>query len=262
MKKASVLIIILVFVGNLFSQDIHVSDKMWSKRVVRAIDLREAQNQPLYAKGNELPKLLIDALMDGKLTPYFSDSLSKESIVSEEEYMAAMTIPSNFVEEDTSYMTPDEIISYLEAKEEAQSNYYFPRDLYQLELTEDIVFDKHHSVLERKIVAISVFVPADHYENIKGIQLPVATFDYKECQRLFENEPVAAIWFNQNNDSAHLNLADAFELRLFSSYLIKVSNPNNDYIVDKYGGDPYMGITGSQIEEMQLMEFEHNLWEN
>ncbi len=107
-----------------------------------------------------------------------------------------------------------------------------------------------------------MFVPADHYENIKGIQLPVATFDYQECKDLFENETVSTVWFNRDNDNAHLNLVDAFELHLFNSYLIKVSNPNDEYIVDKYGSDPLMGINGSQMEEMILMEKEHNLWEN
>ncbi len=262
MKKASVLIVLLVFVGNVFSQEIHPSDKMWSKRVVRALDLREQQNQPLYAKGNELPKLLIEALKAGKLTAYTNDSLNKDNLVSDEDFLASMAIPSDFVEEDTSFMDVEDIESYLVAKEEANSNTYFSRDLYQLELTEDIIFDKNHSVLEHKIIAITVFIPADHYENIKGIQLPVATFDYKECKDLFENETVNTVWFNRDNDSAHLNLADAFELRLFSSYLIKVSNPNDEYIVDKFGGDPTMGINGSQSEEMRLMELEHNLWEN
>ena len=262
MKKAGVLFVTLVFVGNVFGQEIHKSDKMWSKRVVRAIDLRETQNEPMYARGNELPKLLIEALKEGKLTPYLSDSLNKESIISEEEYKAVMSIPSDFVEEDTDFMDSLDKIDYEIRKLEAQSNFYFPRDLYQLELTEEIIFDKNHSVLERKIIAITVFVPADHYENIKGIQLPVATFDYQECEKLFKNELAASIWFNQNNDSAHMNLADAFELRLFSSYLIKVSNPAGEYIVDKYGGDALMGIIGSENEEMKLMNYEHDLWEN
>ena len=63
------------------------------------------------------------------------------------------------------------------------------------------------------------------------------------------------------NDAEHRNLADAFELRLFSSYIAKVSNPDDEWLVDIYGGDPYTGILASEWKAFELLEFEHNLWE-
>lgn len=264
MKKKTVVSIILLASSMIisFAQEVHLSDKMWSKKVVRAIDLRERQNESLFAKGNEISKILLNGLKNNQLKPYLNDSLNKNTILTKDEISDALKLPSNFVEEDTSYMDSLDLIDYYIAKKEAENSYYLARDLYQLEITEELIFDKNRSVLSRNILAITIFIPADHPENIKSIQLPIASFDYKECINLFKNASIDAFWFNRNNDSAHLNLADAFELRLFSSYLIKVSNPSDEYLIDKYGGDSYMGIIGSEIEENKLMEIEHNMWEN
>ena len=130
-----------------------------------------------------------------------------------------------------------------------------------MQIKENLVFDKQRSVMYHDILAITMLVPADHPDNIKGIELPIASFSYKELkQKVFTDNP-NAIWYNPYNDAEHKSLADAFELRLFSSYIIKVSNPNDDYLVDIYGGDPKVGIMASQWKEFELLEYEHNLWE-
>ena len=111
------------------------------------------------------------------------------------------------------------------------------------------------------IQSITMFVPADNPSNIKGIQITIASFEYKELvNKLFKDNP-NAIWFNPQNDQQHKNLADAFELRLFSSYIEKVSNPSDAYLVDIYGGDQHKGILASQWAAYEIMEYEHNLWE-
>ena len=139
--------------------------------------------------------------------------------------------------------------------------YFFPKDLYQMQIREDLIFDKQRSRMYYDILAVTMFVPADHPDNIKGIEIPIASFSYKELHdKTFKDNP-DAIWFNPFNDAEHRNLADAFELRLFSSYIIKVSNPNDEYLVDTYGGDPKVGIMASQWKAFELLEYEHNLWE-
>jgi gliding motility associated protien GldN len=111
------------------------------------------------------------------------------------------------------------------------------------------------------ILAVSLYVPADHPSNIRGIQTIVASFSYKElAEKLFKDNP-KAVWFNPTNDAEHKNLADAFELRLFSSYILKVSNPNDAYLSDIYGGDQTKGIMASQWAAFDLLEYEHHLWE-
>jgi gliding motility associated protien GldN len=236
---------------------------MFKKEVIRAIDLREKQNQPLYSAERELSKLLMDATLNGTIRPYSSDSLSSGKTLSIADFQKRITIDNGEVEQDTAYMDEYEKQEYLEnlANQNPTADYFFGKDLYQIELTEIIYFSSESSEMRYKIKAITIFLPAEHPNNIRGIQQPIATYDFDAVMKAFENNP-NAIWYNPYNDSEHRSLANAFELRLFSSYIIKISNPNDDYITDQAGGNAKQGIIQSQEEAYDLLEFESNLWEN
>jgi gliding motility associated protien GldN len=247
---------------------------MYQKSVVRAVDLREKQNKPLFARDQEITKLFLDAIKEGVLTPYASDSLDEGRVLTMEEFKLRIQVPgaAPVLEEEEEETTTGEVDDWgnpiggsaqpAPEEEAAPAGYDFaPRDLYQLEITEDVLFDKQRSVLYYDIQSITLFVPADHPDNIKGFQYPICTFKYKELvEKVFKDNP-KAIWFNPYNDREHRNLADAFELRLFSSYLIKISNPQDEYIEETYGGDPRTGIMASQWKAFEMLEYEHNLWE-
>ena len=88
------------------------------------------------------------------------------------------------------------------------------------------MFDKQRSRQYRQVQSITVYLSADHPDNIRGIDLEIASFDYNDLkENLFKDNP-DAIWYNPSNEMEHLNLADAFELQLFHGSLIKVSNPH------------------------------------
>ena len=113
---------------------------------------------------------------------------------------------------------------------------------------------RHH------IKSLTIFLPADHPDNLRGIQKPIATYDFKDIIKIFKNDP-NAIWYNPKNDSEHRSLEEAFELRLFSSYIIKVSNPQDELLSDIYKTQQE-GIIQAQEKEYELLEYESNLWEN
>jgi len=238
---------------------IHVSDIMWKKTLIRAIDLREKQNKPLFSRNREITRLLIDAVTKGDITPYANDSLDRKITI--DEFNENIKIPiegGELTAEEKEIALANGDSSVLQT---GGPSYYFPTDLYQMEIKEDLIFDKQRSRLYYDIIAVTMYVPADHPQNVKGIQQVIASFSYKDLvEKVFKDNP-KAIWFNVQNDQQHKNLADAFDLRLFSSYIIKVSNPNDSYLVDIYGGDQIKGIMSSQWAAMELLEFEHNLWE-
>ncbi len=249
---------------SVFAQT-HSSDIMYSKEVIRALDLRELGNISFLAQGNEITNLFMNAVINGDIKVYNSDSLSTELSVSE--FKKRITLPNIGGDEDCCEYDNDFCCGYdndvmvndgLEKEKTPGATYYFARDLYQMEIKEDLYFDKAKSVMKYDIKTITFYIPADHPDNIKGIQLPVASFNYNDCLKLFKNNP-KAIWYNAINDQTHLNLADAFEMRLFNSYIIKVSNPKNDYLIDTYG------LNNSRIyaeqESFKQMELEHHLWE-
>ena len=140
----------------------------------------------------------------------------------------------------------------------ATSVEYRLKDLYQLNMTEEMIFDKKRSRMYHQIKTISLIVPATAPGNAAGIDKPVATFKYADLVKVFRANPQTAIWFNAQNDAQHKNLADAFELWLFNSYITKVSNPAGDALADQYGDRG--GILAAQQTAADLVEYEYNLW--
>ena len=61
------------------------------KTVWRRISLKEKQNQPFFVKGNEISKVIIEAVLLEKLQPYRNDSLKIE--MSSETFSENLTVP-------------------------------------------------------------------------------------------------------------------------------------------------------------------------
>jgi len=141
----------------------------------------------------------------------------------------------------------------------ATSAEFRPKDLYQMELSEEMIFDKKRSRMYHQIKTISLKLPSTLAQNTSGLEKNVATFKYADLVKVFRNNPQTAIWFNAQNDAQHKNLADAFELWLFNSYITKVSNPAGDDLASQYGGER-QGLLASQQIAADLIEYEYNLW--
>lgn len=136
---------------------------------------------------------------------------------------------------------------------------YRYKDLYQMELTEEMIFDKKRSRMYHQIKTISLKLPSTLSQNASGLEKNIATFKYSDLVKVFRNNPQTAIWFNAQNDAQHKNLADAFELWLFNSYITKVSNPSGDDLASQYGGERE-GLLAAQQTAADLVEYEYNLW--
>ncbi|MGI4834978.1 MAG: gliding motility protein GldN [Janthinobacterium lividum] len=141
----------------------------------------------------------------------------------------------------------------------ATSAEYRPKDIYQMELTEEMIFDKKRSRMYHQIKTVSLKLPSTLKSNAAGIEKNVASFKYADLVKVFRNNPQTAIWFNSQNDAQHKNLADAFELWLFNSYIVKVSNPEGNDLASQYGSERD-GLLASQQISADLVEYEYNLW--
>jgi gliding motility associated protien GldN len=243
------------------TKKIHESDIMWQKGVWRQVDLREKQNTPLMSTNRELPKVLLESVVEGVITPYTSDSLADGQVLTIAKFQEKVFDPDmvaamqGFDPADTIGMEdPDEIAAMMPPTPEM----LLPKQLYLIDIKEDMIFDKQRSVMYYDILAIGMKLPAEL--DAAGAERPIAWFSFKELEeKVFHTNP-DAIWYNPANDAEHRNLSDAFELRLFSSYITKVSNPNDEFLVDIYG-EGQTGIMSSEWKAYELLEFEHNLWE-
>jgi len=255
-------------------------EQLYKKRVWRRMDLREQQNKPFFAFNNEITKILIQEVKKGTLQPYVNDSLLTK--MSMEDFLVKIKLPGMDEEEDDGFgggfdddgfgddgfgddgfgddgFGEDPFGGGDEEEEEAVSDEFLPTQITLLEIMEDIIFDKRRSLVYYDIQSIKMVIPANEFET--GVSRDVAVFKWKDLNRVFRNLPGEAIWFNRQNSAEHRNLADAFDLRLFSSRLVKVDNPRNDYIVDIYNRSLKEGLLASYWLEMELMEKEHNVWE-
>lgn len=135
---------------------------------------------------------------------------------------------------------------------------YFPDQLSILEVKEDWVFDKKRSRLYNDIQTITIILPSE--QTATGLELPVASFRWKDVERLFRSDPKKYIWYNTHNTAQNKNLADAFDLRLFYGRITKFSNANDKAFLDIYNGEKEALIKSLNYEQ-ELMELEHGLWE-
>jgi gliding motility associated protien GldN len=238
------------------------ANQMYKRTVWRRMDLKEKQNRPFFSTSNEITRIIINAVNDGTLYPYEDDSLNKR--MSKEQFLENLKLPTaeeddfgsdEGFQEDTwadSGWGDDAVAA------EDLNPYYDASQLTTVRIKEDMIFDKVRSRLYYDIQSIELIIPAD--QTATGLEKTVGVFKYKDLEMLFRSMPEQAIWYNRQNTAGHLNMADAFVLRLFSARIVKVSNPRNDWIQDIYL-DPRTALIKSQQIEHQLIEYEHNLWE-
>ncbi|WP_345116822.1 gliding motility protein GldN [Hymenobacter algoricola] len=251
------------------------SDIMFRKTIWRAVDLREKQNKPMFSEGKEISRVILEAVKRGELQAYKNDSLTStytstevsgnmsyaeaSAGLSDEEKAAGF---SDDAADDwgTKKTAKGKKVAAAPKKPVAPPSYeYRYKDLFQMELKEDMIFDKKRSRMYHDIKTVTLLVPSTLGSNTSGIEKPIGTFKYSDLVRVFRANPDKAIWFNSQNDAQHKNLADAFELWLFNSYIVKVSNPNDSRLDEIYGGQQ-QGILASQQAASDLIEYEYNLW--
>jgi hypothetical protein len=264
------------YLNPLSLRPIHEENVMYKTTLWRRIDLKEKQNQPLFSKGSEITRHLIDAVKAGLIEAYDNDSLTTKLTLdqfmerlmlkgeggglSEEEKAAGFSAggddgwggDSGGAKPATGAATASTSTVDPGAGVEV-----FPTQLTTLELKEDWIFDKQRSRQYFDILTMKLIIPAD--QTTLGFDRPICTFKYKELERYFRSNP-KCIWYNAANVAQHKNLADAFELRLFHGKIIKKSNALDNFLDDIYKS-PREGLLKSEQLEHELMEFEHNLWE-
>lgn len=278
------LVMSCVSVSNIFAQEdngynelsvrpVHEAYIMWKKTFWRLMDLREKQNLPFFSRNSELPKVIIDAVQKGLLIPYNSDSVKDSNIMSKEEFMTRVQ-QETFEEEDPfgggggdPFADPfgggggDPFGGGSSEPAEPEVLLIPAREFTTLEIKEDVYFDRMRSRIYYDIQSITIFLPGTSAYNPAGFLKQVASFRYKDLAELFLSMPDEAIWYNAQNVQNHLNLTDAFNLRLFASHIVKFANPNDERVSEIYSKSEREGILASQRLEYDFVDFENELWE-
>jgi gliding motility associated protien GldN len=240
---------------------------LFKKTLIRRMNLREKQNEPFNAKNSELSALIIQGAKDGLLQPYMSDSCLRP--MPDDEFISSLQYEIQGAGDDFGGGFGGGFGD--EAEEEAEGdgknyNDIDPTEFDKLYLKEDLIFDRNRSRMYYYIRSITLGIPANPNYEIQ-FEKRVASFKYDDIIKLLRGPyKEKALWYNEQNQGAHINLADALELRLFSAPIIGVSNSQNldirQMYADKIADDPMSAMVLQQQAEMELMEYESNLWEN
>ncbi len=228
-------------------------DIMFRKTIIREINLLEKQNKPFFSDKKQITDLIIKGVNSGELTPY-----RYELVYVDEKF----TDPEKFeLNEYYEYMA-DENERNNNSSIDAKEIQIFGKDVTMLEIREDMVFDKRRSRMYFDIISVTIVGKGMRSGGAEDITVK---FSYKQLHKYFKdvyertNQSEGA-WYNPQNDRRHMCYSDALDLRLFSSRIVKVSNPDNQAIREQIE-DIKAQLYKAQEIEYELMEFEHNLWE-
>lgn len=253
---------------------VHESHIMYQKSLWHRVALKQKQNRPFFAAGNEITGLIIDAVKLGVVRPYQNDSL--QTRMSQEDFLANIKIPSDNIEYDG---IEADIFNQQQGWEEGWKNEgttwnngeaetgtgveaqeFYPNQLYTLEIKTNVFFDKTRSRMINDIQTVSIILPAEMNPQT-GLEKTIATFSYKELvQNLFRDNS-SAIYYNERNNQAHRNVEEAFDLMLANGTLTKYANGQDEHIMDMYENG-HEALLASQNYQANMVEYESNLWEN
>ena len=228
--------------------------------------MKEKQNKPFFALNRELSKVIIDAVERGVLIPYTSDTV--DTIMPIDDFRSSLVIKEDIIPCNTDINgcnnsgCPGE--PFFEPCEELKSQKIDIRHFSIFQIKEDLYFDRIHSRIYFDIQSVSMYWDNMAPSNLRGGDVLIGSFRFIDLYNLFKSMPKEAIWFNETNIAQHKNLGDAFLLRLFRGYIIKMANADGETLLDIYENDSAgkgKGIMAAVQAEQDLMEWESNLWE-
>ncbi|MBI5218420.1 MAG: gliding motility protein GldN [Bacteroidia bacterium] len=229
------------------------ADVMWSKRIIRQLDLKEKLNHPLYfptanfsSDGRKsLIQILVWGFENASKTAYeFVLSPLTYEIVNPITYPDVKIAMGYKI--DTNQVTgkPDTI------KEK-------PEEIQMIIMKEEWFFDKQRSVMDVRIIGLCPLRLYDN-PNVPGQILKSPTFwiYFPEFRDLFAKTEV----YNPKNDAERRTFDDVFWKRKFSSYITKESNVYNDRTIAAYALGLEAMLEGEKIKDF-IFKMEHDLWE-
>lgn len=226
--------------------DIREADLFWEKKIWRVIDIREKMNLPFANPESPLIKIILDAVEAGEATAYmpgleneFEQTYSKDEVST-----IGYSIDTSIITDPVTFK--DKIV--------ITRNEFNPEDVNRFRVKEVWFFDEETSTMQVRILGIS---PLRNVYDDKGnfkFEQPMFWVYYPELRKVLASQPA----FNPQNDATRMSWEDIFEMRYFSSYIIKESNVYDRRIKDYMTGVD--GLLEAEKIKNEIFSFEHDLW--
>ena len=265
MKKSITVVAVLAIAMPLFAQiplnDITsrtvVSDKrvltyaalderdiFWQKTIWRVLDVREKINLPFIYPNAPLFDILTNAAKSGELTLYSAEKDDFSIPLSTEEVNAVL------FRRDTFTVALDE--SHDEIKV-AESQIFY-EDVKRFRIKELWYFDSKTSQLQVRILGIAPMQEM-YSENGDFIGEKALFWVHMPSARAVLSRELV---FAEGNEASRMTWEDLFEMRKFSSYIMKEGNVRNNRLQDIYSGTDML-LAADKISQ-EIFNYEHDLW--
>lgn len=225
--------------------DVREEDVFYAKRIWREIDLRDTVNSALKSPKSRLIDVLIAAIKKDELTAY---SPIDSALNEDDAFLNPMSADSA----SKSALGTAEVSNNKTGTVTTVVNDFNPELFLKFRIKEDWIFDTKRSVFEPRIVGIA---PLKYNEVSKQWQ-PVFWVYYPEAREILTKKRL----INTNNDASSLSFDDFFIRRLFSSYIVKESNPGDNKIRDIIT-NPRERLYESERIKKSVLDYEQGLWE-
>lgn len=262
---------------------IRPTDVAYVKRVWREFDTREKMNTLYASPKSRLIDVIMQAVLAGELTAYDPTPTDKNPTgddFSAMERLAPDQVLGRFGADSTLVEEYDENGNVVASHFEAAA--FNPDDVVRFRIKEDWIFDKQRAVFEPRIIGIAPLVTPKLDEitggggaagneaaaDIPGMDAgmggagslsadayPAFWIYFPEARHIFVNKEVTS----RHNDATGLSYDDVFIKRLFASYIVKQSNPEDLRIRD-YIDNGVDRLNEAERIKKSLVDFEQDLW--
>lgn len=233
--------------------DVREEDVYYAKRIWREIDLRDTINSVLKAENAKLIDILLEAVSNEELTVYSpKDTTAGKLLEDNDSFRIALTAQEAL--QSARGITEGVADSATGKIAEPQLRRLRSDEFLKFRIKEDWILDVKRSIFEPRIVGLAPM------KMVEGNWQPVFWIYYDDARELLSKERMV----NPFNDASQLTFDDFFVRRLFSSYVVKETNPSNKNIVDILGQtdpkDPRKLYESERIKK-SISDYEQSLWE-
>lgn len=229
--------------------DVRPGDVVFSKRIWREMDLNDSENHVFASPKAKLIDVLMDAVSSGELTAY--DPTPTKEDPTGDSFLKRLN-PSQAVGRFVdSVLVPQFDDEGYEIGSTMMPGEFNSESVTRFRIKEDWFYDKQRSVFEPRIIGIAPLMKI----NMGGVELdeqPAFWIYFPEARHILVNKEVA----DPVNDALGISFDDLFTRRLFSSTIVKESNPQDLRLKD-------MGVDVNQEAEKieaKLQDFNKSIW--
>lgn len=227
-------------------------DVYYSKRIWREMDLTDSVNSVLNNDQYKLIEIFLTAIQDEELTAYSSkDTIAGRVLEDNDSFKIALTA-EEAMQNARGYTegSQDQVTGKLSKPTLRRLR---PDDFTKYRIKEDWILDIKRAVFEPRIVGIAPM------KIVEGNWQPVFWIYFDEAREILSKKRL----LNPLNDASVMTYDDFFIRRLFSSIIVKETNPGNKTIMEIMGAtdpkDPKV-IAESERIEKSMDKFQKRMW--